>query len=197
MKHPYACFLVHIWLFPESFCLKVYLEYTKMTGSLSLILIHMRFLFREIIPSEIVDVCVYSKGGRVSVWGPEMRDAGSHDRPKHCSHSAARTSGFGSTGRFRWLYICSICCSLVHYPFLLHSGIGLFVNSGKEIIPQIQTSASSMVVLSKLLSNLHNVVTVRVLYCGACSRTWERKFPFAGVAENSETVHCLGILLYG
>lgn len=90
---------------------------------------------------------------------------------------------------------------LVHYPFVTHSVTGPFLNSGKgnKMFCALNSNTSQLCgVLSKTAFRILIIfwLSVQMLHCGACSRIWKREFPFAGVAENSKTVHCLGILLY-
>lgn len=113
-----------------------------------------------------------------------------------------------SSAWLSWLYVASalyrystcvhVCVTCIIHTHT-HSGVGPFLNSEKwNKMSDAQNSDISQFcgVLSNCFQDHHNIWLCQNVYCGACSRTCKREFPFAGVAENRETLHCLGILLY-
>lgn len=148
-----------------------------MTGSWShLVLMHMRFLYFEVKPQ----VCIYRKRRRVEVVSAqsvEMRDPGSHGfcrsvpiQQTECQCSALEAGEIHVVQ----LIICGIFSLLAHWSFFICLGLDTFLDSekGNKMFYAPNSNISQLCgVVSKLLSDLHGILSVRMLCCGASSRT--------------------------
>lgn len=147
-----------------------------MTGSWShLVLMHMRFLYVEMNPSETIGVCLQKEV--VSAQSVEMRDPGSHGfcrsvpiQQTECQCSALEAGEIHVVQ----LIICGIFSLLAHWSFFICLGLDTFLDSekGNKMFYAPNSNISQLCgVVSKLLSDLHGILSVRMLCCGASSRT--------------------------
>lgn len=147
-----------------------------MTGSWShLVLMHMRFLYVEMNPSETIGV--YLQKEVVSAQSVEVRDPGSHGfcrsvpiQQTECQCSALEAGEIHVVQ----LIICGIFSLLAHWSFFICLGLDTFLDSekGNKMFYAPNSNISQLCgVVSKLLSDLHGILSVRMLCCGASSRT--------------------------
>lgn len=106
-----------------------------------------------------------------------MRDPGSHGfcrsvpiQQTECQCSALEAGEIHVVQ----LIICGIFSLLAHWSFFICLGLDTFLDSekGNKMFYAPNSNISQLCgVVSKLLSDLHGILSVRMLCCGASSRT--------------------------